>query len=120
MVQSAYSEHSVTFGSYEKVFWNWSGDNSKVPAGQTLVVTSITLNYFPADGGTVGRADVTGRDGAGTAVWRLQIVYVEPKKTKHLPFPLGLRLEADGYVEVGFIDDGPGEVFVSLNGQLTP
>jgi hypothetical protein len=30
--QQVFSEHSVEFGKYDKIFWNWSGDNSLVPA----------------------------------------------------------------------------------------
>ncbi|HVS82792.1 MAG TPA: hypothetical protein VHE60_13765 [Pyrinomonadaceae bacterium] len=122
--QQVFSEHSVEFGKYDKTFWNWSGDNSLVPAGKTLVITTLTLNYFPALGGKVGRADVAGRIGGsgavgtGNAVWRLQIIYVEPNKTVHLTFPGGLSLHAGGHVEIGFVTDGPGTIFVSANGKL--
>ena len=122
--QQVFSEHSVVFGKYDKIFWDWSGDNSLVPNGNTLVITTLTLNYFPAKNGQVGRADIAGRIGGsgavgtGNAVWRVQIVYVEPKKTVHLVFPGGLNLEAGGHVEIGFVDDGPGEIFMSANGRL--
>jgi hypothetical protein len=62
--------------------------------------------------------DVIGRDSQGSAIWRLQIVYVEPKKTLHLAFPQGLSLAAGGTVEVGFVTEGPGIIFVSANGML--
>jgi hypothetical protein len=117
--QQVFSEQEVDFGtSQKKLFWNWTGDNSKVPHGHTLDVTTATFNYFPTAGGSVGRADLSGRDSTGTAVWRLQIVYVEPKKTVHFTFPKGLVLGAGGHVEVGFTSDGPGTIFVSVNGTL--
>ena len=116
--QQVYSEQSVPFGTYQTFFWNWGGNNAVVPKGETLEITSATFNYFPAGGGTVGRADLTGRDANGSAVWRTQVVYVEPKKTVHLTFPASLRLDAGGHVEVGFTSEGPGSIFVSLNGQL--
>jgi hypothetical protein len=78
----------------------------------------VTFNYFPAGGGSLGRADISGRDSSGTAVWRLQIVYVEPKKTVHLTFPKGLMLLENGHVEIGFTSEGPGTIFVSVNGTL--
>lgn len=56
--------------------------------------------------------------GTGTAKWRLQIVYVEPKKTVHLTFPKALRLEAGGHVEIGFVEEGPGMIVVEANGVL--
>lgn len=116
--QQVFSETSVDFGNYGKMFWNWSGNNGIVPARKVLEIATLTFSYFPLAGGTVGRADVSGRDSAASAVWRVQIVYVEPKKSVHLVFPKGLRLEADGYVELGFIDDGPGIIFMSANGVL--
>ena len=116
--QQVYSEASVDFGSYRKLFWGWSGDNSVVPQNTILEITTLTFSYFPSGGGTVGRADVIGRDSSGTAMWRVQIVYVEPKKTVHLVFPKGVRLEASGYVEIGFVNDGPGTIFMSANGML--
>jgi len=120
MTQQVFSEGEVAFGGYQKMFWNWSGDNSKVPAKQTLEITAMTLNYFPEGAGVVGRADVTGRDASGNAVWRLQVVYVAPKQTSHLTFPAGLQLATGGHVEVGFTVDGPGKIFVSINGALVP
>src|SRR5262245_14314460 len=120
--QQVFSEHQVFFGKpYEKLFWSWSGaNNGDVPSRKVLEITTLTLNYFPDGGGTVGQADIIGRSGSGgNAVWRLQIVYVEPKKTVHLPFPKALKLEAGGYVEIGFVSDGPGTIFISANGTLS-
>ena len=117
-VEQVYSERGVDFGNYGRLFWTWSGDNSTVPRQKVLVITTLTFNYFPSGGGTLGRADIAGRDSTGTAVWRLQVVYVEPKKTLHLTFPQGLRLEAGGRVELGFVNQGPGTIFVSANGML--
>lgn len=102
----------------ELFFWNWAAPNDKVPKGKVLEIETLTLNYFPAGGGSVGRADVAGRDTNNSAVWRVQIVYVEPKKTTHLCFPRGLRLKAGGHVELSFTTDGPGKIFVSANGAL--
>jgi len=118
MTQQVFSEDDVEFGGVKPLFWNWSGDNSKVPTNRVLEIATITLNYFPEGGGSLGRADVAGRDSGGSAVWRLQVVYVEPKKTRHLTFPKGLHLEAGGHVEIGFTNDGPGKIFVSINGIL--
>jgi hypothetical protein len=117
--QQVFSEQEVEFGtSQQKLFWNWAGDNSTVPQATTLDLTTATFNYFPKGSGSVGRADLCGRASTGNAVWRLQIVYVEPKKTVHLTFPKGLLLKAGGHVEIGFTSDGPGTIFVSVNGTL--
>ena len=125
MPEQVYSSQEVDFGSYAKLFWvqGFDGDNSVVPAHRTLEVTTLTLNFFPKDtGGTLGRADISGRDaadlGTGTAMWRVQVVYVEPKKTVHLTFPKPLRLEAGGHVEIGFTSEGPGTISVDANGVL--
>ncbi len=116
--QQVFSEVQVDFGKYGNFFWNWGGDNSTVPQKKVLVITTLTFNYFPSGGGTLGRADISGRDSKGSAVWRLQVVYVEPKKTVHLTFPQGLRLEEGGHVELGFVNEGPGIIFASANGML--
>jgi hypothetical protein len=119
MPQQVYTEGEVTFGSAgQRLFWNWDGDKSRVPPDRVLEIATVTLNYFPEGGGSLGRADVAGRDSNGSAVWRLQIVYVESKKTRHLTFPKGLQLHAGGHVEIGFTSDGPGIIFVSINGYL--
>jgi len=118
MATQVYSEQEVDFGGTVHFFWNWAGSNDIVPPKKTLQIGTLTLNYFPAGGGTVGRADVAGRDASNSAVWRVQIVYVEPKKTVHLTFPLGLSLKAGGHVELSFTSDGPGKIFVSANGIL--
>ncbi len=117
-IQQVFSEAEVDYGKYQTAFWNWSGDNANVPTNRVLEVDTITLNYFPAGGGSIGRADLVGRDHSGNAVWRLQVVYVKPQTTTHLTFPKGLRLQAGGYVEVGFVNDGPGTIFASFNGRL--
>jgi len=118
MTQQVFSEGEVKFGGYQKLFWNWSGDNSRVPTKRVLEIATVTLNYFPEGSGSLGRADIVGRDSSNNAVWRLQVVYVEANKTSHLTFPKGLQLNAGGYVEVGFVYDGPGKIFVSVNGAL--
>jgi len=82
-----------------------------------LEIATITLNYFPQGAGVIGRADVKGLEN-NTAVWSVQVVYVEPKKTRHLTFPKGLHLQAGGHVEIGFTSDGPGTIVVSVNGFL--
>jgi len=117
-IRQVFSEAEVDYGKYQTAFWNWSGNNANVPTNCVLEVDTITLNYFPAGGGSVGRADLVGRDSGGNAIWRLQVVYAEPQKTTHLTFPKGLRLEAGGHVEVGFVNDGPGTIFASFNGRL--
>jgi hypothetical protein len=118
-----YSPTEVTFGNFVKCFFvRGFTDGSTVPPARILEITSITLSFFPSGAATVGRADIAGRDqpdvGTGDAVWRLQVVYVEPKKSVHLTFPKALRLEANGHVEVGFVEDGPGAILVELNGVL--
>jgi|SRR6516164_252820 hypothetical protein len=113
-----FSEQEVDFGGTVHFFWNWAAPNDIVPPRRTLEVETLTLNYFPAGGGAIGRADVAGRDATNSAVWRVQIVYVEPNKTVHLPFPRGLRLKAGGHVELSFTSDGPGKIFASANGLL--
>jgi len=119
MPQQVFTEGEVKSGhAGQLLFWNWDGDNSRVPANRELEIGTITLNYFPEGSGTLGRADVAGRDSNGSAVWRLQIVYVEPKKTRHLTFPKGLHLQAGGHVEISFTSEGPGTIFVSINGSL--
>jgi len=92
MAVQVFSEQEVDFGRTVKFFWNWAAPNEIVPPHRVLEIETLTLNYFPAGGGTIGRADIAGRDASNSAVWRVQIIYVEPKKTVHLPFPRGLRL----------------------------
>lgn len=120
-VLQVYSSQEVTFGHASvKMYWvqGFGSDAATVPPNRALEITTLTLNFFPTSAGTIGRADVCGRNAAGTSMWRLQIVYVEAKKTVHLTFPLALRLEAGGYVELGFTSEGPGMIFVEANGQL--
>ena len=116
--RQVYSAAAVAFDNYENLSWNWTGASDLVPRRTILDITALTLAYVPQGEGTVGRADITGRNSNKTAVWRLQIVYVEPKKTVHLPFPLALRLEEGGHVEIGFVNDGPGSISLSANGRL--
>ena len=118
--QQVYSPQEVTFGNYVRMFWvqGFAGDGSVVPPHKTLEISTLTLNFFPSSAGTIGRLDVSGRNEAGTAMWRLQAVYVEPKKTVHLTFPTALRLESGGHVELGFTSDGPGTILVDANGLL--
>jgi hypothetical protein len=120
-----YSPQSIDFGGYAKMFWvqGFAADGSVVPDEYTLEISTLTLNFFPGNtAGTLGRLDISGRDAAdlntGTAVWRIQVVYIEPKKTVHLTFPRSLRLESGGHVEIGFVDEGPGSILVEANGVL--
>jgi hypothetical protein len=120
-----YSAQEVDYGNYAMLFWvqGFGGNGSTVPPKHRLEITSLTLNFFPKQtAGVLGRADVSGRDtsvlGTGTAMWRLQAVYVEPNKTVQLTFPKALRLESGGHVEIGFVDDGPGTILVEANGVL--
>jgi len=116
------SQCEVDFGRIVTCVWSGGMGSSFtfVPADITLQVTTATFAYFPAGAGTVGRADLAGRDATGSVVWRTQIVYIDPKKTVHLTFPGGLLLPAGGYVEIAFTSDGPGTIDVSIHGQLTP
>jgi hypothetical protein len=122
--RQVFSPGQVSYGQAWMMNWlNWMGPNTAVvPPGLTLEVTSITCNFFPSGGATVGRANIAGRDapglGTGNAVWYFQAIYVEPLKTVHLTFPDGLLLEEDGHVEIGFYDNGPGDIFVELHGAL--
>lgn len=123
-ILQVYSPQDVAFGSYAKMYWvqGFGADGSTVPPNTVLEISTLTLNYFPAGGGTIGRLDISGRNApdleTGTAMWRLGGVYVEPRKTIHLTFPHALRLEAGGHVEIGFTSDGPGSIFVEANGWL--
>ena len=119
-VLQVYSSQDVTFGHSVKMFWDhgFGANGLTVPPNKTLEITTLTVNFFPSAVGTVGRADICGRNAANTSMWRLQVVYVEPKKTVHLTFPAALRLEPGGYIEIGFTSEGPGTIFVEANGQL--
>lgn len=118
-MQQVSAEMDVNFGvAGKKMLWNWAGDISTVPPSTSLEIGAITFNYFPSDGGVVGRCDAAGRDVGGNAVWRTQIVYVHPQTTVHLTFPVPLRLESGAQVEISFTSDGPGSIFVSMNGRL--
>jgi hypothetical protein len=114
------SSGDVDFGKQFTLNWlSNTGTLSVVPPGKVLVIGSLTLNYFPAGGGTIGRLDVRGNM-PSHAAWMLQIVYVEPKKTLHLTFPQGLKLEAGGVVQLSFTSEGPGNIHVCGNALLLP
>ena len=123
-VEQVYSSQEVDFGNYVKMFWvqGFSGDGSVVPPHKVLEVTTITLNYFPSGEGSIGRLDISGRNApdlsTGTAMWRLQAIYIDPRKTVHLTFPIALRLESGGHVEIGFTAEGPGTILAEANGVL--
>jgi hypothetical protein len=119
-MKQVYAAGEAVFGNYQTLSWSWDGENSKVPPQKVLDVTSATFSYFPSGCGTVGRADLAGREAGGAVQWRLQAVYAEPKKTVHLTFPDSLSLDEGGYVEIGFTVDGPGTMFVELHGKLRP
>lgn len=123
--KQVYSPTAVDFGKYVTMGWvqGFGGNGSVVPKKYTLEITTLTINYDPKEtGGVLGRVDIAGRDaatlGSGNAIWRLQVVYVKPKKTVHLTFPKALRLEAGGHVEIGFVGEGPGTILVEANGVL--
>src|SRR5260370_40454310 len=117
--QQVYLIASLDSGT-ERLTGNWGGkDDATVPKGMVLVISTLTFNFFPKGTGTLGRAGITGRDSAGVAVWRLQNVFMEPKKTLHLPFPAGLRLEAGGSVELTVTAEEPGSVTAEANGLLS-
>jgi hypothetical protein len=118
-MRQVWTAAEVNFGqAEERTFWSWDGDNGTVPPNQTLEVASVLLNYFPSGGGSIGRCEVVGRDVAGSSQWRLDIVYVRPQETTHLTFPMPLRLDAGGHVELGFTSEGPGAVTATINGRL--
>jgi hypothetical protein len=117
--QPVTSAAAVDIGQSIKLFWTgFSGDGSIVPPGHTLQITALTFAFFPKNGGVIGRANISGRNAAGSSVWSLQTVYVPPLTTIHLPFPAGLVLPAGGHVEIGFLDDGPGTLTLDANGLL--
>ena len=109
---------SVSVGASRILHWNWTGraNNSDVPLKTVLDISTLTFNYFPLSGAAnVARAVIDGRDSKGTLVWNVD-VYVEKEKTLHLPFPLALRLEPGGHVEVTAGSDVG--VVVRANGRL--
>jgi hypothetical protein len=118
--QPVTSAAGVNLGESSSLFWTgFAGDGSIVPPKHTLQITSLTFAFFPADGGVIGRANISGRDSAGSSVWSLQTVFIPPLTTIHLPFPGGLILPAGGHVEIGFFDHGPGSITLDANGLLT-
>jgi len=95
------------------------GQFQDVPAGELLRIYTATLSYLPEDPkATIGRADLAGRNAAGTAIWRLQIVYVEPQRTLHLTFPQGLTVGAGGWVEVFASADGDASPHPTGTGEI--
>ena len=117
--QQVFSAGDVDFGKISRLRWfGFTDDNSVVPKRKTLEITTLTLNYFPTSGGTLGRANIGGRDSNGNTAWALQTVFLEPKKTLHLTFPKALRVEAGGFVEVAFLDEGPGIIVVDAIATL--
>ena len=119
---SVFAEGSIDYGTYQTMNWmTWSGDNTIVPTGKVLKVYTVTLSYFPGAQGTFAQVDISGRNKAGTAVWRTQAVGVEPRKPVHLTFPEGLVVQAGGHVEIGFVNPtgGSGTIFASINGNLS-
>jgi hypothetical protein len=130
MSQQVWAEYGAQYGTGPgKPIWSLpaGGQFQDVPAGELLRIYTATLSYLPEDPkATIGRADLAGRNAAGSAIWRLQIVYVEPQRTLHLTFPQGLTVGAGGWVEVFASADGdasphptgPGEIWVSFTAAL--
>ncbi len=112
--EQAWSGHSANSGEIGTFVWSWG---TSVPVRRFLDIYSATLTYFPAEGGTIVKVGLDGRDVNGNAVWRLQAIYLEPQKTMHMTFPNGLRLPTGGHVEI-FCSEGTGSVYVDLNGRL--
>jgi hypothetical protein len=104
-------------GASRILHWNWSGaNNSDVPLKTVLDISTLTFIYIPPSGAAnVARIAVDGRDPKSTRVWSVD-VYVEKEKTLLLPFPLALRLEPGGHVEVTANSDVG--VVLSANGRL--
>jgi hypothetical protein len=130
MSEQVWTEYAAQYGDAPGKPW-WmrpaNGQFQEVPAGEVLKVYTATLSYLPeSPNGKIGRADVCGRDAAGTAIWRLQIVYVEPQRTVHLTFPQGLLVGPGGWVEVFASADGdaspnptgPGLMWVSFTAAM--
>jgi hypothetical protein len=110
----------VDLGQSRSLIWaGFAGDGSIVPPKRTLQIMSLTFAFFPANGGSIGRANISGSNSAGASVWSLQTVYVPPLTTIHLSFPGGLIVPAGGHVEIAFLDHGPGTIVLDANGLLT-
>jgi len=54
----------------------------------------------------------------GTVGGDFAMISEPPVQYLPLTFPNGLQLKAGGHVEIGFTSDGPGTIFVSVNGTL--
>lgn len=115
--KQVWSGLSVVAGQSRILYWTWgTANNSIVPLKTVLDISTLTFNYFPSSGAAnVARVVVDGRDSKGTLVWNVD-VYVEKEKSLHLPFPLALRLEPGGHVEVTAGSDVG--VVVGANGRL--
>ena len=107
----------ISSGLHGTLGWNWPGINHvNVPPNTRLIVSTLTLNFFPHVDGVVGAADIRGVDPAYFIGWQVG-AYVEPKKTLHLTFPHGLRLRQGSHVEI-MSYDGPGSIYLNANGIL--
>jgi hypothetical protein len=116
--QQVWAGLSVTAGASRILHWNWTGwaNNMDVPAKTVLDITTLTFNYIPPSGAAnVARVVIDGLDPKRGTVWNVD-VYVEKEKTLHLPFPLALRLEPGGHVEVTAGSDAG--VYLGANGRL--
>ena len=87
--------------------------NPYVPDDCILTIYDATFSNFGDD---VARCDFCGRNEAGTAVFRNQVLFIGPKETLALSFPEGRFLMEGGYVEAGCLEGGA--VLVSVNGHL--
>ena len=131
MAQQAWADGGADYGTMpQKAIWLVTPGQQfqNVPNGKTLKVYTATLSYLPeSPQGTVGRADLCGRNAQGSAVWRLQVVYIEKQRTLHLTFPQGLEIGAGGCLEVFASPDGdatpnptgPGDIHYSFTATLT-
>jgi len=113
-----YAETCLYYGNSEEL--DWSSADGLVPAIPTntrMVVTDATFSYTGDD--EWAGVTLTGRDSADRVVFRNQLIFVETKRTFHLPMPRRRLLEEGGYVEVGFMSGGPsGTVLVNVHGRL--
>jgi hypothetical protein len=115
--QQVWSGLAVTVGASRILHWNWTGraNNSNVPLKTVLDISTLTFNYFPSSGAAnVARVWSMGETQRAHSSGTLMSTSRE--KTLHLPFPLALRLEPGGHVEVTAGSDVG--VVVSANGRL--
>ena len=130
MAQQVWADGGADYGTMpQKAIWLLPPDQQfqNVPDGQTLRLYTATLSYLPeSPQGTVGRADLCGRNAQGNAIWRLQVVYIEKQRTLHLTFPQGLEIGPGGSLEVFASPDGdatpnptgPGDIHYSFTATL--